>query len=284
MKLEVLMSVMHQKDFTLAYKSKIDSDLLIINQCDEEGYREIMVNGHKWRMISTKERGLSKSRNMALKNALGDICLLSDDDEEFTTGYKDNILRAYQETPQATAIVFNVKRINTRAKKKYYRITEVREAPSYRAYQSGMFSFRRKVIIDAKIKFNEKFGSGSQWGGGEETLFQGNMRRLGYKIYENPYQIAVLDYGGGSKWFKGYNEKYFYNLGAYSYYANNYKLTLRTIARMIYESFYKLRKEKYLSPFGKILWMLRGMRGMKKNITFDEAGYVAGDAFSDTKE
>ena len=67
MKIEVLMSAMHQTDFTLAYKSNVQSDLLIVNQCDKNDYSELTVGIHKWRMISTTERGLSKSRNMALK-------------------------------------------------------------------------------------------------------------------------------------------------------------------------------------------------------------------------
>lgn len=59
-KVEVLMSVMHQQGFDIAYKTGIKSDLLIINQCDKEEYQEIVVDGHLWRMISTTERGLSK--------------------------------------------------------------------------------------------------------------------------------------------------------------------------------------------------------------------------------
>lgn len=283
MKLEVLMSAMYQTDFSLAYKSKINSDLLIINQCDKEANEEIEVNGHKWRMISTKERGLSKSRNMALRNAQGDICVFSDDDEEFADGYVENILNAFCETPEATVIVFNVQRINTLAKKRYYRIKQIREAPLYRGYQSGMIAFRKDIIIRNELKFNEKFGSGTPWGGGEESLFIRDIRLYGLKIFENPFQIAILDYEGGSKWFRGYNELYFYNLGAFSYYANGYKLTSKIWARMIYESFYKLRKEKYLSPFAKIKWMLRGMKGIKNNISFHDAGYSAGNALEERR-
>lgn len=273
MRLEVLMSVMHQTDFSLAYKSKINSDLLIINQCDHDGYEEIEVDGHKWRMIHTKERGLSKSRNMALRNAKGDICLLSDDDEIFENNYSDNILKAYLDIPDATAIAFNVNRINYSMKKRYYSIPEIREAPEYRGYQSGMLTFRRERVMNAGIRFNEMFGSGSSWGGGEEILFERDIRTNGLKLYEHTFTIATLDYGGGSKWFRGYNERYFYNLGAFSYYSNDYHLTFYAIARMFYESFYKLRKEKYLSPIGKIKWMLRGMRGIRKNIPFDESKY-----------
>lgn len=274
MKLEVLMSAMHQTDFSLGYKSHVHCDLLIINQCDKNDYDEIIVDGFRWRMISSTERGSSKSRNMALQNAVGDICLLCDDDEEYSDGYVGNILNAFKTIPDACAIVFNVKRINTRAKKRYYHISTVREAPAYRGYQSGMVAFRREVVMGAGIKFNELFGSGAKWGGGDESLFQRDIRNKGLKIYEHPCQIATLDYGGGSQWFNGYNERYFYNLGAYSYYANNYHLTFKTIARMIYECFYKLRNEKYLSPINKIKWMLRGIRGLRQNIPFDESEYA----------
>ena len=117
-KVEVLMSVMHQDGFDIAYRTSIDSDLLIINQCDKDDYQEIIVNGHLWRMISTTERGLSKSRNMALKNIKGDICLLCDDDERLVNNYASKIEKAYVELPDAVAIVFNVKRINNKLKKK----------------------------------------------------------------------------------------------------------------------------------------------------------------------
>jgi len=81
LKLEVLMSAMHQDNFDIENKTKINSDLLIINQCDKDDYVEMTVDGHLWRMISTTERGLSKSRNMALENAKGDIFLCLDSDE-----------------------------------------------------------------------------------------------------------------------------------------------------------------------------------------------------------
>ena len=263
------MSAMYQMDFAIAYKSKIDSDLLIVNQCDKNAYAEMTVNGHRWRMISTTERGLSKSRNMALKNAQGDICLWSDDDEIFSDNYEKMILDAYEQLPLVSAIAFNVNRVNFRMNKTYYHIKSIRLAPKYRGYQSGMLSFKLKDIKDAGIYFDEKFGSGTPWGGGEEILFERDIRECGYKLYEHPFEIATLDYGGGSQWFKGYNEKYFYNLGAFSYYSRHYKVSFMMLAKMLYISFYKLRNEKQLSPLKKIIWMVRGMKGIIKDITYD---------------
>ena len=48
-------------------------------------------------MIYTTERGLSKSRNLAIANAKTDICLICDDDEIFVDNYEEIILNAYYE-------------------------------------------------------------------------------------------------------------------------------------------------------------------------------------------
>ena len=217
-KFEVLMAVMHQKDFSIAYKTKVKSDLLIINQCDEEKYEEIEVDGHTWRMIYTKERGSHFSRQMALDNARGEICLFCDDDEVYVDDYVDIVLNAYKELPKASAIVFNVKRINYKMKKTYYTITKKRLAPRYRAYATSMLSIKLADIRKKGVRMSEIFGSGSVWGGGEDSLFESDIRNSGLKLYEYPSEIATVDYGGGSAWFNGYTEKYFYNLGAFIQY------------------------------------------------------------------
>ena len=266
LKLEVLMSCMNENDFSIAYRTKIDSDLLIVNQCDVEGYDEINVNGHTWRMISTTERGLSKSRNMSINNARGDICLFCDDDEVLNEGYEKAVLNAYKEQPKASAIVFNLNRINYKMKKTYYRIQKTRKAPFYRSYGSPMLSFRLDHVNKCGVRLNEHFGSGTPWGGGEDNLFQDDMRKCGMKIYENPYEIATIDYGNGSAWFDGYTEKYFYNLGAFLRYKYSINILLREL-RCIYTC-YKLRRDKNLSPLAKYRWMHLGMKGIKNNVTY----------------
>lgn len=267
MNVEVLMSCMHQENFDIAYKTKVNSDLLIINQCDKNDYSEINVNGHLWRMISTTERGLSKSRNMALKNANGDICLLCDDDEELSEGYVNIITKAFSELNDATAIVFNLNRINYKMKKTYYKITKIKRAPKYRAYGSPMLGLKIYNIINNKISFNEKFGSGTDWGGGEDSLFIRDIKKIG-TIYEYPEIIATIDYSNGSNWFDGYTEKYFYNLGAFEEYSNKNKII--ALLYRLYLCFYKLRKNKQLSPLQKLKWMYLGAQGMKHNVTYKE--------------
>jgi len=268
LKLEVLMSAMHQDNFDIAYKTKINSDLLIINQCDKDDYVEMTVDGHLWRMISTTERGLSKSRNMALENAKGDICLLCDDDEVMEKGYVEIISKAYEELPKASAIVFNLRRINYKMKKNYYSITKIRKAPIYRGYSSQMLTFRPEPIKKHGIRMNEKFGSGTQWGGGEEILFEDDIRKKGLLMYEYPALIATIDYANGSSWFTGYTEKYFYNLGAYVQYRFPNNPLLRQLRQLF--TCYRLRRENDLSFFSKMHWMNLGGKGIKTDVTYQE--------------
>ena len=100
MNLEVLLSCMYQEDMSIALRTRIQSDLLIINQCNKDESVENICDGHRIRMISSTERGLSKSRNMALENACGDICLICDDDEIFEEGYKDAIIKVFEQMPK----------------------------------------------------------------------------------------------------------------------------------------------------------------------------------------
>lgn len=270
MEFEVLMSVMHQTNFDIAHKTNIKSNLLIINQCDKNDYNEIEVNGKKWRMISTTDRGLAKSRNMAMENALGEICLFCDDDEVLEDDCENTILQAYHQLSDAGSIVFNVQRIGYKMKKKYYSITRIRKAPFYRGYSSQMLTIKLSEIKNTGIKMNEKFGSGTEWGGGEETLFEKQIRNKGIIIYEYPQKIADIHYENGSQWFEGYDEKYFYNLGAYSYYTSNGRFSILNYLMALYICFYKLRRENTLNPFQKLYWMRLGAKGIKNNVTYKQ--------------
>ena len=108
MTLEVLMSCMHQQDDTLVHRSRLTGNIVMINQCDREDYAEYSASNGTVRMFSTTQRGLTRSRNMAIHKAQADICLLCDDDEVFVSGYEEAILKAYEENPQADVIIFKM--------------------------------------------------------------------------------------------------------------------------------------------------------------------------------
>ena len=99
---------MHQADDSLVQKSRITGDVLVVNQCGHNGLYEYDTPEGRAKMIFTTDRGLTRSRNMAIANSRADICLLCDDDEVFVPDYEKTILSAYEDRPQADVIIFKM--------------------------------------------------------------------------------------------------------------------------------------------------------------------------------
>lgn len=179
---------MHQEDMGIARRTRIQSDLLIINQCNKNESTEMVCDGHRIRMISTTERGLSKSRNMALENTCGDICLICDDDERLVDNYSGIISDAFDAHPDADIIAFNFKnpyRTFPLKQRKIGYIGALRLA-------SWQIAFRRKSIIDNHIRFDETMGAGVTMGGGEENKFLMDCLRKKLSIIYLPICIGSV--------------------------------------------------------------------------------------------
>lgn len=203
MKLEILLSCMNEKDLSIISKSNIKCDSIVVNQCDSNNV--IVEKNIKW--INSTERGLSRSRNLAIKNSNADICLISDDDEVFVDDVEKKIVKAYEDNPEADIIIFKVLNVknNLGNKKKKLNIFDLLKVSSVQ------ISFKKEKI-EGKIKFDEKLGSGTENGAGEENDFLFKCLKKKLKIYYIPIEIAKLN-TVQSTWFDGYNEKYFYNRG-----------------------------------------------------------------------
>lgn len=214
MSVEILMSCMYQKDFSIVEKSKIKSDAIIINQTDENKIEVKEYDFGTVKMISTTERGLSRSRNMALKNATSDFCIICDDDEVLADNYVQMVEEAYNKT-NADVLVFNIKSMNTNLRPQEKFFDRIKKINKYKSYSSVHVTFRRKIVLDNALSFNTYFGSGSGYYlMAEDSLFFDELHRCTDKIFSYPGIIAEL-YIEGSTWFKGFNKKYFYDTGAY---------------------------------------------------------------------
>ena len=211
MTVELLISTMHQQDYTLLDKMNIHSDAVLINQCDINDKKVFTYNGHRVLWINTTERGLSRSRNMAIRNATADICMLADDDMEYRSNYADVVCSAFQKN-HADIIGFQVIGIE----KEFKKYAEEERRISYlnsMKMASVELAFRRDSFIGKNIQFDELIGAGTEFLLGEENalLFQCLRKRL--SIYYVPKIVAALHIGE-STWFNGRNEQYFMGKGA----------------------------------------------------------------------
>jgi glycosyltransferase involved in cell wall biosynthesis len=203
MNVEVLMSCMAQDDWSIVKSSMINGPSTIINQCNEE--ETLYYNQDKSiKMINTKERGLSKSRNMAIKKSSADICILADDDETFVHDYSKKIKYAFKKCPDADIIVFNVYNWKKPFCNKIKRLNWLYSLK----ISSVQIVFKRSSILKNRLHFDEKLGAGTNNGAGEETKFVYDCFRKGLRVYYYPEYISRLN-ESESTWFQGYDSKYF---------------------------------------------------------------------------
>ncbi len=210
MNIDVLISCMFQKDLSIVDESRLAGSAVIVNQCDTDSYDETTCDGGLVKVISTAERGLSRSRNMAIGYSDADVCLVSDDDEVYADGYADKIREAYHEYPDSDVVIF---KIGNAGDKRFPDDSRVLGYLGVLRVSSQQISFRRHRVKEAGIRFDEMMGSGTGHGSGEEVKFLFDCLKAGLKIRYVPVQIATLKEKSDSQWFHGFTDEYFVRRG-----------------------------------------------------------------------
>lgn len=207
MKLEVLLSVLklNIKDLD---KMNITSKCTVINQCGKNSFKKYK----NFNIYSYDELGTANSRNRGLEKISEDIVILCDDDVVYEKDYEKNIINEFKNNPDADVIIFNL--YNPYRKKriiKKRRRLHLYNSLNYAAYN---VAFRRKSILDKNIRMNTLFGPGAIFkSGGDDTLFIVDCLKNKLKMYSSPINIGQI-VSDESTWFKGYNEKFFFDKGA----------------------------------------------------------------------
>lgn len=194
-------------------KMNINADCLVINQCDKLDYEKTNYKEHHLEIISVPERGISKSREVALNRCSGDIIILSDDDVRYYKGYEKIIKKVFDKHPEADMVCFKINRLNS-DNRKNIKHSKFKRVHFYNGLRYGAinFVFRRRSIVKNNIHFHRMFGS-SIYGSGEDTLFMIDALKKGLIVYSIDLAIGEVDMSTSS-WFDGYNKRYFINRGA----------------------------------------------------------------------
>ena len=255
MTLEILMSCMHQTDDALIAASQITGSAVVVNQCDREEERSYTTEHGTVRFLSTTQRGLTKSRNMAIAHSTADVCLLCDDDENFVPGYEEKILGAYEQLTQADVVIF--KMVDRPCP--FGDVPKPLKFPQTMHVSSWQISFRRKKLLEKGVRFDELLGAGTGNGAEEELKFLLDCQKAGLSIWYAPVEIARVAQTE-STWFAGFNEKFFYNRGATTRYILGFPLAAA------YAVFYVVKKrKKYQSQLSPVKAMKAIFRGILKN-------------------
>lgn len=193
--LEILISTMNQSSLEFLipmfpFCSFYNFSILIINQTNKD--QLIFSDVPSVRVINSFEKGLSKSRNLALKNARGKILLIADDDLVYKEGFDTKIIKAHNDYSTKSIISFCIEKTNGFPFKKYFPIekTNLTYLELF-AILSVEISINRSVFEKLDIKFDENFGLGSIFEMGEEAIFLTDIKNKNSQIAFVPISIAT---------------------------------------------------------------------------------------------
>lgn len=213
--LQVVVATMNQKDFSKIEEMNIQSDVIFANQTDSFFYIEKIVNGNMAKMVSTRTIGVGLNRNIGMQFANADILLFADDDIVYNDGYSEKVIKAFEDNPKADIIFFDldstkngiVVSSHNNKNKKLYLWNSLR-------YGAGYMAIRRCALIKSNLSFSLLFGGGCKYSSGEDSLFIIDALSKKLKLFSNQYTLGKTS-KDSSTWFNGYNEKYFYDKGAW---------------------------------------------------------------------
>lgn len=184
MTFEVLISTMNG-DF-LNKKIDVSFPYILINQYSKKEPDVVMSNIYNY-----KEKGLAKSRNIAIEKSTADICLISDDDIEYMSNIEDIIVQKFQEYPSADIITFQIQLPEGDLYKNYPKEVFWHTTKTLMGVASVEIAFKREAIKEKNIQFDELFGLGSTFATGEEIIFLTDALKKGLRILYVPIPIVI---------------------------------------------------------------------------------------------
>lgn len=189
--LEILISTMNRTSLDFLSKmfinhNYLDFNVLIINQTTED---KLLKSEHPTiRVINSFDKGLSKSRNIAINKAIKPICLLADDDVVFLEDFDKIIINAHTKY-EHPIITFQTLTSNDDSYWNY---------PSEPRFLDD-FMIRKTLSIEISIKkdslkdliFNELFGLGATFEDGENFIFLSEAKKKSIKLWFVNKSISI---------------------------------------------------------------------------------------------
>lgn len=189
---ELLVAAMHcaePPDLLVDFPDGVERpDVLVINQCPD-GPLPVPLEQPHLRMISVDDRGLAKSRNLALDSAQGDLVVLADADLRYLPSALQTLRAAFAAHPDATVITFQFLNSDTGQPYKRYAKRGFRHNLRTIASVSSVEIAVRRSKLGA-LRFDPAHGLGARFPSAEEGVFLADVLRAGHAAYYWPEPLC----------------------------------------------------------------------------------------------
>lgn len=184
--LEILVATMNRTNLDFLntmfpYHHFSEYSILIVNQSNDTSLESIYPSV---RIINSPCFGLSKSRNLAIKNANGKIVLITDDDVVFQKDFASKIIAGYNKCKNATVINFAAVIGNGSYLKKYPACSK-KQLNTFDIFNvsSIEMTLNKDRLDSTGVLFDENFGLGSEFEMGEEAVFLFDLKNKKEQIF-----------------------------------------------------------------------------------------------------
>ncbi len=195
MKVQVLMATMDLKaknDLPIGLKQLIKTKVkcTVVNQSPATE-NVVISDQNNIQIFTFSEKGLCKSRNRNLHYLTEKIGLITDQDIRFKKDFQNTIISAFEESPNADIIAFQIEDEQGELLKQYKEEAYWMNQRDIMKVSSVEIAFKAGSINKCKLMFDEDFGLGSTFPTGEEAIFLSDALKKGLKIKYLPIPIVI---------------------------------------------------------------------------------------------
>ncbi len=217
---DVLLPIRADVNYIISHQYRNDKYLTIPKELIRDDVLVSQIQG----------KGLSKSRNNAIRLATADICVIADDDVRYTNEYIDNIINTFQQNNNIDVAIFKIKTFEDNEEYKNYPENSYRLSKNNMHWPSSVeISFRLSKIKN-HLEFDERFGLESELPAGEEKIFIHDALSLGLNCYFVPKYIVMHPKISTIKSFPKYSRQYVIVSGASDARMNGYISIIKAFA------------------------------------------------------
>lgn len=194
MQFEILLATMFRTDLNflkpiLQHNLQENLSILIINQTDED--KLLHTNFANIRVINSFDRGTSASRNLAIKNAKGEICLFADDDTIFKPNIKQTILKEFTKHPEAYMLTFEAVNSENLPHLNYCK-EGLHDKETLKTIHMIVMAVRPAILKKQEVWFHKYFSLGGKFSGGTEYVFLRNA--YAHNLISYHKKISIVEH------------------------------------------------------------------------------------------
>lgn len=188
------------------------TSILIVNQTQPDML--LHSDFYNIRIVNSYEKGVAKSRNLALQNARGKIVVFTDDDVEYFQDTCQIIVDAYNSNNTPDAILFQAQKSNSELLKPYANnVQDPISTMSILNCGTIEITLKTENFDPSRFKFDERFGINAAFELGDEPVFIMDLKRDGKRVlFVNK---SIVQHENITTILKNSAEKNYFILGAF---------------------------------------------------------------------